>query len=146
MRRKYLNMKFNNYIRVDGDPTEEEITVTWLRNITDLHNMELLYIIQTPEGEEVISKSYEPPTLCSGSYQSDDWDFNIIKIYFRSLTNNNNCPIQSGKIDLPYSFDIDISLNHKLPWKSLNFIMDLYPFNEMESVSMLVLEGYVHLL
>lgn len=34
MRRKYLSMHLNEWIQVDGDPTEASITVTWLRDVT----------------------------------------------------------------------------------------------------------------
>lgn len=88
-------MKFNDFVRVDGDPTEDDITVTWLQNITRSMKMELLYIVQTPEGDEITSKSFDLPTLCSAPFFYNSWDRNIVDIYMHGVTANKGCPIQS---------------------------------------------------
>ncbi|XP_011309459.1 uncharacterized protein [Fopius arisanus] len=144
MRRKYLSMKFNDYVRVDGDPTGVDITVTWLKDITRSADMELFYMVQTIEGEEIASKFFDLPSLCTGRYSYNSWDRNIMEIYSREMMNL-KCPVESGTtISPPAAFTIHLTFNHKIPCTTLQFIMDLYPPEEPDSTAFLLLEGNVH--
>ncbi|XP_015109257.1 uncharacterized protein LOC107036049 [Diachasma alloeum] len=144
MKRKYLSMKFNDYVRVDGDPTGVDITVTWLKDITRSADMEVFYIVQTVEGEEIASKFFDLPSLCTERYSYNSWDRNIMEIYIREMTNL-GCPIKSETtINPPATFTIFLTFNHKIPCTTLQFIMDLYPVDEPDSTAFLLLEGNVH--
>lgn len=122
MEGKYLSMKFNDYIRVDGDPTGVDITVTWLRDITRSADMEVFYIVQTTEGEEIASKFFDLPSLCTGRYLYDSWDSNIMEIYTRQMTNS-RCPIKS--VSYSYGYQWIVGLLKEMGTKLL-FILGLH--------------------